>query len=65
MADGNTKWYYDIASGQVTLGPELGWSDRMGPYDTREEAEKALKIVAERNAAADAEDEAWDTYAQG
>ncbi|WP_293770662.1 SPOR domain-containing protein [uncultured Corynebacterium sp.] len=60
MSEENTKWYFDLSTGQVTQGPESGWSDRMGPYDTREEAENALKTAAERNAAADAEDEAWD-----
>lgn len=59
---GNTKWYYDVATGQVTEGPpESGWDNRMGPYDTREEAENALKLAAERNAAADAADKAGRT----
>ena len=57
---GNTKWYYDVATGQVTEGPESGWDNRMGPYDTREEAENALKLAAERNAAADAADKVWE-----
>jgi hypothetical protein len=33
---------------------------RLGPYETRAEAEQALQKVAERNEKADAEDRAWD-----
>lgn len=33
---------------------------RLGPYPTREAAERALQSVAERNARLDAEDEAWE-----
>ncbi|MDP9221170.1 MAG: hypothetical protein M3P23_11635 [Actinomycetota bacterium] len=36
------------------------WKDRLGPYNTREEAERALQTVAERNARFDAEDEEWE-----
>jgi hypothetical protein len=33
---------------------------RLGPYPTREAAERALQSVAERNERLDAEDEAWE-----
>ena len=33
---------------------------RLGPFETRAEAEHALQKVAERNEKADAEDRAWD-----
>lgn len=33
---------------------------RLGPYPTREAAERALQSVAERNARLDAEDEEWE-----
>jgi hypothetical protein len=33
---------------------------RLGPYPTREAAERALQTVQERNEKADAEDRAWE-----
>ncbi|PZS28902.1 MAG: hypothetical protein DLM59_13835 [Pseudonocardiales bacterium] len=36
------------------------WSDRLGPYGTRDHAERALQTVAERNERFDAEDEEWE-----
>jgi hypothetical protein len=33
--------------------------ERLGPYGTAAEAERALDLVAERNEAWDAEDERW------
>ena len=34
--------------------------DRLGPYDSAAEAERALATVQERNEAWDAEDERWE-----
>ena len=33
---------------------------RLGPYETREAAQRALQSVQERNERLDAEDEAWE-----
>jgi cell division protein FtsN len=38
---------------------------RLGPFDTRAEAEQALQKVAERNERADAEDRAWERGGSG
>lgn len=62
MSDAEKKWYFNPSTGAVTEGTEDSWDNRMGPYATREEAENALKIAAERNAAADAADEADDNW---
>ena len=38
------------------------YDNRIGPYDTREEAEHALEIAKERNQVADAYDEQDDRW---
>ncbi|MCU9519807.1 hypothetical protein N7326_08005 [Corynebacterium sp. ES2794-CONJ1] len=53
------QWYYNLASGEVENGKITSFSNRMGPYPTRDAAERALKIAAERNERAD-EDEYQD-----
>ena len=56
MADG--QWWYcvkhkTVESDQVACKAV----DRLGPYATQEEAERALDTVAKRNAAWDAEED--------
>ncbi|MGH1562559.1 hypothetical protein [Mumia sp. DW29H23] len=51
MADG--KFYYCIKHHAVEGEEGCKALDRLGPYDTREEAERALEIAQERN-------ERWD-----
>ena len=58
------KFYFNPSTREVTQGKEGAWDDRMGPYDTREEAERALETAAERNQRAEAEDEADDNWGQ-
>lgn len=55
MAD--DKWYYDLATGEAVQGKVSGWENRMGPYDSRGEAEAALARAKARNEAWDAQDE--------
>ena len=62
MAD--EKFYFDPTTHEVTQGKETSWDNRMGPYDTREEAERALEKVAERNKQAAAQDEADDDWGE-
>lgn len=62
MENEDLKWYYNPATGEVTQGPEGGWDERMGPYDSREEAASALAKAAERTKAADAYDEADEDW---
>ena len=58
MAD--EKFYFNPSTGDVTQGKVASWDNRMGPYDTREEAERALETAAQRNQVADDQDEAWE-----
>ncbi|AHI02870.1 hypothetical protein CFAL_04070 [Corynebacterium falsenii DSM 44353] len=51
------KWYFDTQTGEVTQGKTDSWENRMGPYDSKEEASHALEIVRQRNKAADEYDE--------
>ena len=62
MAD--EQYYYNPSTGEVTQGKEAAWDNRMGPYATREEAESALQIAAQRNKSADNEDEADDNWGE-
>lgn len=62
MTPEDEKWYFDPKTGNVTQGKEGAWDDRMGPYDTREEAAHALEIAAARSAAADAEESAEEDW---
>ncbi|MEU7134004.1 hypothetical protein [Streptomyces sp. NPDC046261] len=46
------EWYYCLKHGTVEEGPECRAADRMGPYDSREEASHAMERARER-------EEAW------
>ncbi|MFW9253672.1 SPOR domain-containing protein [Corynebacterium amycolatum] len=62
MSDNSSKWYYQPSTGTVFQGKKTGWDDRMGPYDSEEEARAAMEKVAERNKAADDWDEEGDDW---
>ena len=47
------KWWWCLEHKAVEGQNGCAPADRLGPYDTREEAARALEKVAERN-------EAWD-----
>ena len=53
--DTEQRWYYCLRHN--TVEPEQGCpaKDRLGPYPTREEAERALEKVRERNKEWDAQ----------
>ncbi|GAB3351013.1 hypothetical protein [Modestobacter lapidis] len=53
------SWFYCLKHDAVETRDGCAERHRLGPYDTRAEAEQALQIVAERNEKADAEDRAW------
>jgi hypothetical protein len=48
-----SKWYWCLEHKAVEGPDGCAPSDRLGPYDSREEASRALEKVAERNAAWD------------
>ncbi len=58
MAEG--EWWYDLKTKQPVQGDRAGKvADRLGPYASREDAERALDKVAERNEAYD-NDPRWN-----
>ena len=42
------EWYYNTVTGEVELGPQSPMQNRLGPYATREDAEKALEMEGAR-----------------
>ncbi|MFC7406034.1 SPOR domain-containing protein [Georgenia alba] len=54
------EYYYDLGSGQVVRGKARGWTNRMGPYPTAEEAARAMEHAKERNEEWNAENQSWD-----
>lgn len=50
-------WWWSLTRNQAEddCGPTVP-KDRLGPYDTREQAERALELAAERTAAEDERD---------
>ncbi len=58
MADG--QWWYDLKTNSVVADDnDTKVTDRLGPYGSREEAERALDKVEERNEAYDS-DPRWN-----
>lgn len=53
MATDDQKWYFNSETKEVSQGKKSSWFNRMGPYDSKEEAEHALERAHERNQEAD------------
>ena len=47
------EFYFNTKTHQVEVGKPSSWTHRMGPYPTREAAERALQIAQVRT-------QAWD-----
>ncbi|MDN8625120.1 MULTISPECIES: hypothetical protein [Corynebacterium] len=60
MATDDQKWYFNSETKEVSQGKKSSWLNRMGPYDSKEEAEHALERAHERNEEADEADEEWE-----
>lgn len=56
MSDESGKWFWCLDHQRVEPYEGCKSSHRLGPYDTPEEAARALETVAERNEQWDAED---------
>ena len=54
----DTGWYYCVKHNTVEPAGACAAKDRLGPYETREDAEHALERVQERNEAWRRADEA-------
>ncbi|ROQ06063.1 MULTISPECIES: SPOR domain-containing protein [unclassified Curtobacterium] len=50
-----SQWWFNDKTGQVEQGPQSPQRDRIGPFDTREEAQHALDRIAANNEKWDAE----------
>lgn len=60
MADTNDqKWWLRVADGKVIRAGEAKASERLGPYDTPEEAAAGLTSLHEREERLEREDRAW------
>ena len=59
MAEAAGRFWYNPTTGEVEEGRQSPWTDRMGPYATREEAQHALEHAADRSEAWDEEDRRW------
>ncbi len=52
-----TEYWFNVRTHQVEVGAQSDWSQLIGPYPSREEAERALEKVQQRN-------QVWDAYDQ-
>lgn len=64
MSDDNTKYWYNLETGQVEQGYESPAVDRAGPFDTAEEAANAPQLFKERSKKW-ADEEAQDDWGSG
>lgn len=62
MSEGDVadEFYYNIRTNMVEHGRKSPWEHLMGPYETHEDAEKALEIAQARTVDWDKEDLEWD-----
>ncbi|WP_309071259.1 SPOR domain-containing protein [Arthrobacter sp.] len=51
------QYWYNVRTHEVEEDAQSDWSQLIGPYNTRAEAERALEKVQERNRAWEAQDE--------
>lgn len=54
------EWYVNTKTGNITQGKEPGWTNRIGPYPSREAAAQWRGQAAARNEAADLLDLEWE-----
>lgn len=59
------RWYVDTVTGQIAQGKLWPSTRRLGPYATRDDAEHAWQIVAERNKKWDEDDRRWRSWSDG
>ncbi|MCV2393803.1 SPOR domain-containing protein [Actinotalea sp. M2MS4P-6] len=53
------EYWFNIETRQVEVGHRSPWDKLMGPYPTREAAERALSTAHERSDAWDEADREW------
>jgi hypothetical protein len=57
MDDGEHRWYFCLRHRTVEPEPGCPGRERLGPYNTKEEAEHALETARRRNEEWDAQDD--------
>ena len=57
-----TEYYFNVRTRMVEIGRLSSWEDVLGPYDTIEEAQRALANVEARNDAWDEDDADWQGW---
>jgi hypothetical protein len=56
----DTQYWFNTKTGQVETSREKSsWTHLMGPYPTREAAQKALETASDRNDDWESEDDDW------
>ncbi|WP_146067326.1 SPOR domain-containing protein [Arthrobacter sp. SX1312] len=53
-----TEYWFNVRTHEIEEDRQSDWSQLIGPYATRAEAEKALEKVQQRNEAWDRDDDA-------
>lgn len=56
------EFFYNIRTKQVEEGRLSDWSDLMGPYPTREDAQRALETARENTERWDEEERRWKDW---
>ena len=57
--DDKVEYYFNTRTQMVEKGRQSSWEHLMGPYDTAEEATKALETARKRSQAWDDDDREW------
>ncbi|WP_309064350.1 SPOR domain-containing protein [Microbacterium sp.] len=68
MSDGDEKYWYNLSTGEVEFGMQSAAVDRVGPFDTAEEAARAPETLRERSRAwaeEEAAEDGWGRKAEG
>lgn len=55
----DNKWWLRVSDGKVIRAAEAKASERLGPYDTREEAANGLAALHDREERLQREDRQW------
>ncbi|PZR53728.1 hypothetical protein DNL40_06280 [Xylanimonas oleitrophica] len=56
----DAEYWFNLSTGEVEQGRQSSWTHRMGPFKTREDAQRALEKAKERSEAWDEDDERWN-----
>lgn len=62
MTDGDEKYWYNLRTGDVEFGMLSSSADRVGPFETAEEASRAPQKLEENSrawAAEEAQEDGW------